>query len=51
MVRNMRCDGRRVRDYEVLGVEPVIHRNKGMVRGGTERGKEIQQKYAAGRSG
>ena len=31
MVRNIRCDGRRVGDYEVLG---VIHRNKGMVRSG-----------------
>jgi hypothetical protein len=51
MVGYIRCDGRRVGDYEVLGVEPVIHRNKGMVRGGTERGKEIRQKYAAGRSG
>jgi hypothetical protein len=47
MVGNMRCDGRRVGDYEALG---ATHRNKGMVRSGTERGKEIRQKYAAGRS-
>lgn len=51
MVGYIRCDGRRVGDYKLLGVEPVMHRNKGMVRGGTERGKEIRQKYAAGRSG
>ena len=31
MVRNMRCDGRRVGDYKALG---VMHRNKGMVRSG-----------------
>ena len=42
MVRYIRYNGRRVRDYEILGVEPVIHRNKGMVRGRTERGKEIR---------
>jgi hypothetical protein len=48
MVGYIRCDGRRDGDYEVLGVEPVMHRIKGMVRGGTERGKEVRQKYAAG---
>jgi hypothetical protein len=34
MVGYIRYDGRRVGDYEVLGVVPVMHRNKGMVRGG-----------------
>jgi hypothetical protein len=42
MVRYIRCNGRRVRDYKVLGVEPVIYRKKRMVRGRIERGKEIR---------
>ena len=50
MVRNMRCDGRRVRDYKALG---VIHRNKGMIKSkkGERKYNKSTQQGAVGHSG
>jgi len=48
MVRYIRCDGRRVGDYKVLGVEPVMHRNKGLVRGGQKGGRKYGESTQQG---